>query len=121
MKGHIRERSPGHWAIVIDLHNPETGKRRRKWHSFRGTKRKAQVKCSELIAAIKGETYVDPSRQTVGQYLDKWLTYMASQISPRSHERYTEIVKKNLAPVLGAVCLTKLRSRHIAEAYTKAL
>src|SRR5262249_21373063 len=26
-----------------------------------------------------------------------------------------------LAPVLGAVCLTKLRSRHIAEAYAKAL
>ena len=35
MKGHIRERSPGHWAIildipdwaiVIDLHNPAIGK-----------------------------------------------------------------------------------------------
>jgi len=34
MKGHIRERSPGRWAIVIDLPDPpETGKRRRKWHS----------------------------------------------------------------------------------------
>jgi hypothetical protein len=31
MKGHIRERSPGRWAIVIDLPDPETGKRRRKW------------------------------------------------------------------------------------------
>jgi len=121
MKGHIRERSPGHWAIIIDLHDPETGKRRRKWHSFRGTRRQAQVKCSELIAAIKGETYVDPSRQTLAQYLDKWLTYMASQLSPRSHERYTEIVRKNLAPSLGAICLTKLRSRHIADAYAKAL
>jgi len=121
MKGHIRERSAGCWAIVIDLHDPETGKRKRKWHSFRGTKRQAQVKCSELIAAIKGETYVDSSRQTVAQYLDRWLTYMASQLSPRSHERYTEIVKKNLVPALGALCLTKLRSRHIAEAYAKAL
>ena len=27
MKGHIRERSPGHWAIVIELRDPETGKR----------------------------------------------------------------------------------------------
>ncbi len=49
MKGHIRERSPGHWAIVIDLRDPETGKRRRKWHSFRGTKREAQVECSRLF------------------------------------------------------------------------
>ena len=73
MKGHTRERSPGHWAIVIDIRDPETGKRRRRWHSFGGTKRQAQVECSKLIASIKGGTYVDPSRQTVAQYLDKWL------------------------------------------------
>jgi len=24
MKGHIRERSPGHWAIVIDVRDPKT-------------------------------------------------------------------------------------------------
>ena len=121
MKGHIRERSPGRWAIVIDLRDPETGKRRRKWHSFKGTKREAQIECSKIIASISGETYIDPSRQTVAQFLDRWLTYMASQLSPRSHERYTEIVKKNLVPALGAISLTKLRSRYIAEGYAKAL
>jgi integrase len=121
MRGHLRERSPGHWAIVIDLHDSETGKRKRKWHSFRGTKREAQVECSKLIAAIKGETYIDPSRQTVAQYLDKWLAYMASQLSPRGLERYTEIIRKNLVPALGAIRLTKLRAGHIAEAYAKAL
>ena len=26
MKGHIRERSPGHWAIVIDVRDSQTGK-----------------------------------------------------------------------------------------------
>ena len=46
MKGHIRERSPGHWAIIIDHRNPATGKRKRKWHSFKGTKRPAQTECS---------------------------------------------------------------------------
>jgi len=121
MRGHIRERSPGHWAIVVEMRDPETGQRKRKWHSFRGTKREAQVECSKLIASIKGETYVDPSRQTVAQYLDKWLAYMASQLSPRGLERYTEIVRKNLVPALGAIRLTKLRAGHIAEAYAKAL
>jgi integrase len=121
MKGHIRERSPGHWAIVIDLSDPETGKRQRKWHSFTGTKREAQVECSKIITSISGETYVDPSRQTLAQYFDRWLAYMASQLSPRSHERYSEIVKKNLVPALGAIRLTKLRSAQIADAYSKAL
>lgn len=39
MKGHLKERSPGHWAIILDVPDPRTGKRRRKWHSFKGTKR----------------------------------------------------------------------------------
>ena len=54
MKGSIRERSPGHWAIILDQRDPATGKRKRKWHSFAGTKREAQVECSRLITAMKG-------------------------------------------------------------------
>jgi hypothetical protein len=37
MKGHLKERSPGHWAIILDVRDPQTGARRRKWHSFAGT------------------------------------------------------------------------------------
>ena len=36
MRGHLRERSPGHWAIVIDVRDPDTGKRKRRWHTFAG-------------------------------------------------------------------------------------
>jgi integrase len=121
MRGHIRERSPGHWAIILDARDPQTGKRKRRWHSFRGTKRQAQIECSKLIAAVTTGTDAEPGRQTVAQFLERWLVHMASQISPRSHERYTEIVRKNIVTALGSVKLTKLRSRQIAEAYTNAL
>ena len=46
MKGHIRERSLGRWAIVLDHHDPMTGRRKRRWHSFKGTKRQAQLECA---------------------------------------------------------------------------
>ena len=49
MKGHIRERSPGHWAIVIDVRDSQTGERKRRWHSFAGTKRQAQLECARLL------------------------------------------------------------------------
>ena len=29
MKGHIRERSPGHWAIVIVCRDPQIGQHKR--------------------------------------------------------------------------------------------
>ena len=121
MKGHIRERTPGHWAIVIDLRDPATGKRRRKWHSFAGTKRKAQDECARLISSLQGGTYLEPAKITVGEFLDRWLEHIKPLVSPRTHERYCEIVRKNINPLLGAVILTKLRPIQISEAYAKAL
>jgi integrase len=121
MRGHIRERSPGRWAIIIDIRDPETGERRRKWHSFKGTKRQAQMECSRLISERQAGTYVDPSRETVAAFLDRWIEHMKGQVAPRSHERYAEIARKNIAPLLGAMALTKVQPAHISAAYAKAL
>jgi integrase len=121
VKGHIRERSPGHWAIILDTRDPETGKRKRKWHKFKGTKRQAQVECSRLITAMDAGTYMEPSKTTVATFLERWLEHMQPLLSPLSHERYCEVARKNVMPLLGAVVLTKLRPVQISEAYGKAL
>jgi integrase len=121
MRGHLRERVPGHWAIILDLHDPATGKRRRKWHSFAGTKRQAQIECARLISEMKGGTYLEPSKTTFAQFLERWLDHVRSQVSPRSHERYCEIVRKNIVPALGSVFLNKLRPAQISAVYSKAL
>ena len=67
-EGHIRQRSPGRWAIVIELRDPAAGKRRRKWHKFAGTKRKAQDECARLISELNGGLYIEPAKITVGQF-----------------------------------------------------
>jgi hypothetical protein len=121
MKGHIRERSPGHWAIVLDARDAATGKRRRRWHSFVGTKRQAQIECARLISEIQGGVYLEPNKLTLAQFLDHWLSHAKSRVSPRTHERYTEIVAKNIVPLLGGVRLTNVRPAQIADAYVKAL
>jgi hypothetical protein len=61
MKGHLRERSPGHWAIILDVQD-SAGKRKRKWHSFDGTKREAQAECARLITELKSGAYVERHR-----------------------------------------------------------
>jgi integrase len=120
MKGHIRERSPGHWAIVIDSRDA-AGARKRRWHSFVGTKRQAQVECARLISELQKGTHIDTTRMTVAAFLERWLEHMQGQVSPRSLERYTELCGKNLAPLLGALSLAKLQPAHISQAYAKAL
>jgi integrase len=123
MKGHIKERGTGHWYAVIDTRDPATGKRKRKWHSLPGCtgRRQAQIECARLISEIKGGTYLEPSKTTVAQFFGRWLDHMKSQISPKSHARYSELARKNLIPLLGSVTLTKLRPAAISSAYSKAL
>jgi integrase len=121
MKGHIRERSPGHWAIVIEARNPQTGERKRKWHSFKGTKREAQVQCARLISDREQRGYIEPTRETLAGFLDRWLDHMRGQVSPRTLERYAGLCRKNIVPLLGTVVLTKLQPPNISQAYSKAL
>jgi integrase len=121
MKGHIRERTPGHWAIILDMPDPATGKRRRKWHSFAGTKRQAQIECARLISAINGGAYLEPAKITIAAHMERWLEHAHSQVSPKTFERYCGVVRGNILPTLGAVLLTRLQPAQISEMYAKAL
>jgi integrase len=121
MKGHLRERSPGHWAIVLEIRDPETGRRKRKWHSFHGTKRAAQNECARLIAALQGGTYLEPAKITLAVHMERWIEHVRSQVSPKTFERYCGVVRGNILPALGAVLLTKLQPAQISGMYAKAL
>ena len=122
MKGSLRERSPGHWAIIIDVPDPATGKRRRKWHAFRGTKRKAQIECARLISEIGRGSYVERSRMSVAEFvasrINQWAA--AGDISPRSTERYRSLVNLQIAPHIGSRPLQKI-TRLDLEAWHSAL
>jgi integrase len=121
MRGSIRERSPGHWAIILDQRDPASGARKRKWHSFKGTKREAQVECSRLITAVTGGNYVEPNRVNLTVFLDRWLVFIKTQVSPKFYERYAGIVTQNIKPELGAVMLAKLKPAQISDCYARAL
>jgi integrase len=124
MKGHVCERGNGNWYAVIDVRDPFTGKRKRKWISLPDAngKRQAQIECARLISeAQTGGLTIEPAKTTVSDYLERWLEYAKPNISPRSYERYAEIVRKNLVPRLGMVTLGRLKPEHIAAAYSDAL
>lgn len=120
MKGHIRERSPGHWAIVLDIADPLTGRRRRRWHSFRGSKREAQRECARLIAEIGRGSYVERSKTAVGDFararIDQWEA--AGNITARSAERYRMLADKQIAPHIGARPLQRLTRLDIEAWHT---
>ena len=110
MRGHIRQRGKRSWAIVLDLGRDSRGRRRQHWHTVRGTKKDAERELTKLLHELDTGGYVEPHKLSVAEYLECWLAdYVAHAVSPKTAERYTEIVRRHLVPALGG------RSAHEAE------
>jgi integrase len=118
--GHIRERSPGSWELRYNLGtDPATGKRRIATTTVKGNRKAAEKELRRLLRTLDTGEHVDPSRMTVREWLATWLAAVREEVSPKSHERYSEIVDNFLVPELGALAITKLVPSHIQAAYSK--
>lgn len=122
MKGHIRPRGEGTWAIVVDMGRDNTGKRRQKWHTVRGNKKNAERELARLVHELNTGEYVAPAKVSLASYLSQWLeAYARPNTSPKTHERYTELVKAHIDPAIGALALTKVTPMQIQSFYSEAL
>jgi integrase len=123
MKGFLKKRSNDSWSIVLYLgHDPQTGKKRQKWHTVHGNKRKAESELTRLLHEMDTGTYVEPTKLTVKDYLEKWLNdYAKINVGAKTFERYDGIVRQHLIPALGPIVLTKLQPLQIQSCYSKSL
>ena len=117
MRGSLKKRYKGTWSIVLDLGyqvDTKTGlrKRRQKWITVRGTKRDAERKLAELIHRADTGAFIEPSKVTVGEWLDIWLekAIKPPQRTLRAYETYRSAINRHLKPQLGAIRLQDLRA-----------
>lgn len=116
MKGHIRPRGPGAWELKFDV-NSDNGKRKTRYVTFHGGKREAQRKLTELLEQVNKGTFIDPSRLTLAEFLDRWESWAATQVAAKTLERYKELLAHHVRPHLGARSIQKLRTVDFAELY----
>lgn len=123
MKGNIKRRGKNSWRLKFDLgRDPLTGKRQTHYSTFRGTKSDANTELAKLIAAVEKGSYVAPDKVTVAEFLDRWeRDWAAVNVSPKTRERYGELLKHHVRPRIGAVAIQKLRPVHLSELYAKLL
>jgi integrase len=120
MTGHIRRRGERSWELKFDLGtDPVTGKRLTRYHSFKGTKREAEVELVRLKAGADRGEYVDPSKLTLAEFLDRWEAWAATQVSAKTLERYAELTAHHIRPHLGASRIQRLKTVNLAELYGK--
>jgi integrase len=120
MRGSLKERSPGHWAIILDIHDPQTGKRRRKWHAFRGSKKEARIECSRLISEMAAGAYVEHDKKSLNEFLDTWeRDWMATNVSPKTGERYSQLLRTCVRPYLGNKRMQLIRAEDLNRLYAQ--
>ena len=121
MRGHITKRGKNSYSIVLNLgQDPVTGKYRQQWVSIKGNKKDAEMKLSELLNQLDSGTFVKPSKVTVAEYLQEWLTsYAELNCSPKTIESYRQLINSHLIAELGNIKLVELEAWHLQAMYSK--
>ena len=121
MPGSIVKRGKNSWSVILDLgRDPVTGKRRQLWRSVKGPKRDAQVVLTQLLHQRDTGVDAPPGKTTVGEFLQLWLqTYAAPNTAPKTYERYEQLMRVHVVPLLGNIPLSKLRPLHIQGVYQR--
>jgi integrase len=118
--GHIRQRSPGSWELRYSPGtDAATGKRRILTATVRGDRKAAERELRRLLRTLDDGSHVDPTRITLRAWFVQWLAAVQQEVSPKTHERYDELVTNHLIPALGALPLSKLTPSDIQNAYGK--
>ena len=97
-----------YWEARVTIgRDPGTGRQIQK--SFTGhTQKEALAKSKAAIAELNAGTYQQPSRMTVGEWLDIWQADYLGNTKPHTRKSYHGVIENHIRPVIGAVKLSAL-------------
>jgi integrase len=99
-------------------HDPGTGKQIQRSITGKTQKEVAQ-KLKAATASIDNGTYMAPSKQTVGEWLDIWADTYLGGVKPFTVASYKTQIKNHIKPALGAVRLEALDTPTIQRFYNR--
>lgn len=120
--GTIRKRSDGRWEGRFTIgFDPATGKQKQK-SIYGKTQKEVREKLSRLVTEVDDGTYLEPVKETVGEWLDIWLaTYVSYSVKPYTLDSYERNCNRHIKPALGGVRLSALTAPRIQQFYNSLL
>jgi integrase len=89
-----------------------------RYQTLHGTKTQAQAEAAKVLASVAGGTHVDPSGETVAEFVERWLRDWADDnVSNKTWTRYAQLLRNYLAARIGRVPLQKLRAADLQAIY----
>jgi integrase len=117
MRGNITRRGKQSWRIKFDV-GTTAGGRETRYITVRGTKAQAQAEAAKIIAGISAGQYVDPSKETVAQFTERWLRdWAAGNVGNKTFTRYEQLLQKHICPLVGRLPIQRLRATDLQGIY----
>lgn len=96
--------------------DPKTGKQKQRSVSGKTQKEVAQ-KLRQLTAKVDQGTYQEPSKVTVGDWLDTWADEYLGNVKPMTVKNYREHIANHIKPELGSIRISSLTTTDIQKFY----
>ena len=121
MRGTIRQRSKGSWTIQVYAgRDPVSGKKMRIARTVRGTKKEAELALAKLINSVETGIDFNATKLTFGDYAQRWLKSKEKNVRPKTMQRYSDLMRLHVIPVIGSIPLLKLKPLHLEKVYEEA-
>jgi integrase len=104
------------WGYTVDLAPPGAPRDQRKKEGF-ASKAEALDDMHNAQTEKADGTYVEPSRQTLGDYLVTWVKGGCGGVRPWTLKGYESIVRVHIVPRLGRIPLQQLARPHVKALY----
>jgi len=103
---------PKPWVGVLD-NGWKDGTRQRTFTPYCETREETQRELTKLLSRRDQGLPIAGERQTVEQYLTRWLESIKTNVRPRTLERFEQIVRLHLIPNIGRHRIEKLQPGHV--------
>ena len=98
------------WRGAVVIGRDENGNLKRKWFNGK-TKKEVIEKMQPVLALISAGDYVEPSKTSLGEWLDVWLSeYKKNVLKPTTYDSYETNIRCHLKPGLGHISLKDLKT-----------
>lgn len=121
MRGSVVKKGDRYYVKIELDPDPATGRRRQKWHSGYRTKREAERARVDLLSKFDRGEYVEPSHQTLGEFLEEWLQAIEPTVRASTFDSYSRNVRNHVIAHIGSVRLTKVDAGTLNGLYAHLL
>ena len=104
-----------YWEARLTVgYDPGTGKQIQR--SFSGkTQKEVREKMQALAVEVNNNTYKEPTKMTVGEWMDIWYAEYLGNTKPHTKKSYAGVIKNHIKPAIGAIKLSTLSPVHVQK------